>query len=149
MANLQTRMAEVQDALHAALLVSGASLEKGAVTLGWPKGGRHKRQIWIDEEVRVTTAYRQSTGASRQETIEFDVKCTQEVTGNEYKPVRDKVLELVHMVEAAAGADLTLGGIASLVTVSQIRLDAAFIEEKTRFAGATVTVAVDVTVTAT
>lgn len=146
--SLMTRVDEVQDKLHVALLANRGTLEAGECTLGWPPGGRHARQIWIDEEARIETRYATATAASRVETIELDVKCTYQITGTDYKKARAGLLELVAVVEAAVSADPTLAGVAHLVKVARIRIDASFADERTRFAAATVTVSADVDVPA-
>lgn len=144
---LTTKAGEIQDAIFALLLTAGASLEPGAVELGWPPGGRHKRQIWIDEEFTVVPVYRVSTARKRDETVEINVRCTVEVTGTKYKPVRDELLALTAIVEGVVTADPTLGGLVRMAQVTRIKGDAAFMDERRRFAGATVTISADLVVT--
>lgn len=148
-ATLTTRVAEVQDAIYARLeaLRVARALEPGSVSLGWPPGGRHGKQVWVDEEATITPVYKVTTARKRNETIAVKVKCTVEITGNEYVLVRDDLLALVALVEEAVTPDPTLGGVAHMTRVAQIQIDAAFTDERTRFAGATVTLEVDVTVT--
>lgn len=111
MARDLTSIGPAQDALRTVIAERIADVQ---VTLGYPPGGPTSTHVWISGDIEEWTQEWQITGNNEQKRDEqyvIPVSIVAIQTGKEFKPVRDRVLELAREVGIGILSDVTLGGV--------------------------------------
>jgi len=136
----------VQDALATAI---AAQLPAGVpCSLGYPAGGPQAEHVWIAGDFDAELPRYVSGGGARDELASLMVRILVTQRATDYEPVRDRALVLAGAVEAALGADPTLGGLVVFARIVRGQADEAIPEATTRAVGLTLTIRYQGTATA-
>ena len=133
---MNTAYPDFQDALYT--VCAGAT--DTPVSLGYPAGGLKKAHVWIAGNGSVTLSEGVSGYSQRDEFMTTEIRVKVEKLASEYTAARDLAFAITSDIEDAIAADITLGGVVAFATVTQVNVDEAIPDERTRQVGVTLTV---------
>lgn len=143
MAELATIYPDFQDAL---LLAIETALTSAPVSLGWPTGGLQSDHVWISGAGTVTPSWGVSGMQTRDEKLTAEVRIIADYTTSDYATARDRAFEIEAEVEGAVSTDPTLGGVVRFAAVTEIVVDEAIPDDRTRQVGIRLTVTAEASV---
>ncbi len=91
------------------------------VSLGYPIGGPDACHVWIVGAFEADFSRRTSGGAMREETGSATVKVLATSRCDDVSPVRDRVAEIVDLVEAAVSSDPTMGDLVHRAELTSVK----------------------------
>jgi hypothetical protein len=133
MAELKTKVFAVEDHLKT-LLLSLEAIDGATRELGTP-ASRQDRHVWIDGDHDVTQTYEVSGLAEKHEEFPVSIRVFRRAAVKTYAEVRDLASADAAEIEAAIGADPTLGGLAELAVVAGLTTAEWFTDENHRACG--------------
>lgn len=141
---VKSKLWDAQQALYA-LVAAAVTLHprEGQVTLGNPIGDLLAENVWVSGQVDDwNTDYRVSGVKAKDETFTLRVSIAVIRLGHEYLTARDRVKEIAQDIEDAIAADTTLGGVAQLAQISNMKLEDSIMDERRRGVGLNIYVSV-------
>jgi hypothetical protein len=128
---VRSKLWAAQDALFT-LLDASAGLGDASVTLGRPPADEGD-QVWVSGEVDLWSAeYAVSGLGAKDESFTLQVRIRVNRVGTTYTTVRDVARDYGRAVEDVIAANPTLSGTVMLANISNVRLEDALLDERTR-----------------
>lgn len=140
---MNTAYPAFQDALTS---VVTAAVTGTPVSLGYPTGGLKSSHVWIAGTGSVQPSDGVSGYGQRDETMMTEIRIKVDHLGNSYTTARNSAFALASTIEDALGADVTLGGVVGFARVTEMQLDEAIPDERTRSVGLALTVTAEASV---
>ena len=133
---MNTAYPDFQDALYTVV----AAATTTPVSLGYPAGGLRKEHVWIAGNGSVSLADGVSGYGQRDETMTTEIRVKVDKLASEFTAARDLAFAITSDIEDAIAADVTLGNTVDFARVTQVDVDEAIPDERTRQVGITLTV---------